>query len=130
MKGVRRYRPMKASQVPIWDLGLVLSALGKPPFEPLESVSLRLLSWKMVLLVITAAKKCLQMGPNRSSVTLRPNPFFQPNGLSGGHLNRPLDLSAFIPSLGADAVGDTPHVLCPVREPGGLCCTDTSDQAD
>lgn len=117
-------------------LGLVLSALGKPPFEPLESVSLQHLSWKMVLLVIIAAKKvsvsaeCLQMGPNRSSVTLRPNPFFQPNSLSGGHLNQPLDLSAFIPSLGADAVGDAPHVLCPVREPGGLCCTDTSDQAD
>lgn len=29
MKGVRRYRPMKASQVPIWDLGLVLSALAR-----------------------------------------------------------------------------------------------------
>lgn len=90
----------------------------------------------MVLLVIIAAKKvsvsaeCLQMGPNRSSVTLRPNPFFQPNSLSGGHLNHTLDLSAFIPSLGADAVGDAPHVLCPVREPGGLRCMDTSDQAD
>ena len=123
MKGVRRLRPAKALQVPAWDLGLVLSALGKPPFEPLDAASLKHLSWKVAfLLAVTSAKRvgelhalsvsaeCLQMGPSKSSVTLRPNSSFLPKVV-----NRPLHLSAYVPLLSVEGSGDAPHVLCPVR---------------
>ena len=128
LKGVRRLRPVRALQVPAWDLGLVLSALGKPPFEPLDTASLQHLSWKVVfLLAVTSAKRvgelhalsvsaeCFQMGPGKSSVTLRPNSSFLPKVLSVGHVNRPLHLSAYVPSTDGEGSGDTPHVLCPVR---------------
>ena len=52
------------------------------------------------------------MRPDKSGVTLRPNPSFLPKVLSVEHVNRPLHLSAF---AGVDGLGDTSHVLCPVR---------------
>ena len=128
MKGVRRLRPVRAPQVPTWDLGLVLSALGQPPFEPLDTASLKHLSWKVAfLLAVTSAKRvgelhalsvsaeCLRMGPGKSSVTLRPNSSFLPKVLSVGHVNRPLHLKAYVPPLSGEDSGDASHVLCPVR---------------
>ncbi len=46
MQGSRRLRPFRPTQVPSWDLSIVLEGLSGHPFEPLESVSLsRQFSW-------------------------------------------------------------------------------------
>ncbi|KAI2662618.1 hypothetical protein H4Q32_001518 [Labeo rohita] len=49
MKGVRRLRPVSKRLVPSWDLSMVLNALTQAPFEPLESVHIKLLSLKTKL---------------------------------------------------------------------------------
>ena len=44
-------------QFPEWNLALVLSALTKPPFEPLDQASDQLLTWKTVFLIALASSK-------------------------------------------------------------------------
>ena len=56
LQGVRRLRPVVHASAPQWEL--VLEALVKGPFEPLELSSLKALSWKTVLLLaLTSAKR-------------------------------------------------------------------------
>ncbi len=70
--------------VPPWDLPTVLRALKVPPFEPLQSTSLRALSLKNVLLLALSSIKwvgdlqalsinpaCLEFGPNDARVVLK-----------------------------------------------------------
>ena len=115
MKGARRQHPARVRKAVHWDLDIVLSALARPPFEPLESTSLKNLSMKVAfLLAITSTKRvgelhalsvspeCFQMGPDRKSVVLRPNPSFLPKVLPDGYVNSSWSLSAFSPS----AVGE------------------------
>ncbi len=52
-----RLRPRVRSHVPPWDLAVVLEALCKPPFEPIEEASERLLTLKMVLLLAISSLK-------------------------------------------------------------------------
>ncbi len=51
LHGVMKLRPRVRSCVPPWDLIVVLEALCRPPFEPIEEISERLLTLKMVLLL-------------------------------------------------------------------------------
>ena len=44
-------------QFPEWNLALVLSALTKPPFEPLDQASDQLLTWKTDFLIALASGK-------------------------------------------------------------------------
>ena len=44
-------------QFPEWNLALVLSALTKPPFEPLDQASDQLLIWKTFFLIALASGK-------------------------------------------------------------------------
>ncbi len=44
MRGARRLRPFCLTQVPSWDLSVILDGLSGHPFEPLESVSIQLLT--------------------------------------------------------------------------------------
>ncbi|XDV41693.1 hypothetical protein PO909_010510 [Leuciscus waleckii] len=48
MKGARRSLPVIRRSVPEWDLSMVLEARSLYPFEPLGSISLKLLSLKTV----------------------------------------------------------------------------------
>ncbi len=50
MRGARRLRPFFLTQVPSWDLSVILDGLSGHPFEPLESVSVKLLTLKTVIL--------------------------------------------------------------------------------
>ena len=49
-EGVRRLRPTRTRSMKSWDLDVVLTALEKQPFEPLESASPKHLSMKEVSL--------------------------------------------------------------------------------
>ena len=51
-----RLRPVSRTLAHQWDLALVLRALSKAPFEPLEQVPLKLLSAMVVLLLALCEK--------------------------------------------------------------------------
>ncbi len=55
LRGARRLNPPRPHLVPSWDLPSVLAALKEEPFEPLQSVELKFLSLKTVLLTALAA---------------------------------------------------------------------------
>ncbi|KAI2644945.1 ORF V: Enzymatic polyprotein [Labeo rohita] len=58
LRGALRLRPPVRSRVPPWDLSLVLEALCRPPFEPIEEISDRHLTIKTVFLIaITSLKR-------------------------------------------------------------------------
>ncbi len=44
LRGARRMNPPRPRTVPLWDITTILRALKGPPFEPLQSSSLRVLS--------------------------------------------------------------------------------------
>lgn len=58
LNGMEPLYPQVRDPVPPWDLNLVLSKLTVPPFKPLASCSLLLLSWKVSFLIaITSAQR-------------------------------------------------------------------------
>ncbi len=60
IQGIRRLRPPVHPRMPTCDLAVVLEALWKAPFEPLEEVPLRFLTVKTVfLLSISSLKRVL-----------------------------------------------------------------------
>ncbi len=76
LRGARRLNPPRPPSLPSWDLALVLRALITAPFEPLQSVELKFLSMKTLLLTALASIKrvgdlqafsvddsCLEFGP-------------------------------------------------------------------
>ncbi len=87
LRGTRRFNPLCPHLVPSWDLPLVLTALKQEPFEPLQSVELKRMSLKTVLLIALASVKrigdlqafsvddsCLQFRSGDSHFVLRPRP--------------------------------------------------------
>lgn len=125
LKGVRRLRPPRRNPLPSWDLSLVLAMLRQPPFEPLETAELSLISMKTAFLLAMASAKrvgelhafsvspdCLQWHPEGTGVTLWPNPSFLPKCIPLTYVNQPLTLMAFSsPDPGAGPA----NMLCPVR---------------
>ncbi len=57
LRGARRMNLPRSRTVPPWDLSTVLKALEGPPFEPLQSSSLRVLLLKTALLLTLASVK-------------------------------------------------------------------------
>ena len=48
-------RPRVTPVLPQWDLGIVLEALSKPPYEPLQEASFKPLTLKTVFLLAMAS---------------------------------------------------------------------------
>ncbi len=84
LRGARMLNPPRPHLVPSWDLPSFLAALKG---EPLQSVELKFLSLKTVLLAALASVKrvrdlqafsvddsCLEFGPGNSQVVLKPQP--------------------------------------------------------
>ncbi len=57
LRGARRMNPLYPCTVPPWDLPTVLRTLKGPPFEPLQSLSLSVLSLKTALLLALVSVK-------------------------------------------------------------------------
>ncbi len=128
LAGVCRLRPPPRASTPTWDLSLVLDALCGPPFEPLDDVSLRLLSLKTsLLLALTTAKRvsdlcalstradCLIISGDRTRAVLRPNPAFIPKVISRAFRAQSCELRAFFPPPHSGEEERRLHSLCPVR---------------
>ncbi len=124
IRGARRMNPPRPRTVPPWDLPTVLRALKGPPVEPLQSTSLRSLSFKTALLLALASVKrvgdlqalsvnpaCLEFGPNDSKVILKPRLGYVPKVLSTPFRAQVIALSALSPSMDDQELS----LLCPVR---------------
>jgi len=119
-------RPRDRDPFPTWDLALVLARLQRGPFEPLQSATMKFLSFKVAFLValatakrrseLRAFSKRILHHPDWKSVTLRPLPkFVAKTEVPGRPETRLQDVT--IPSL-LDFVGpDLPQDAknCPVR---------------
>ncbi|XP_047205458.1 uncharacterized protein LOC124857918 [Girardinichthys multiradiatus] len=126
MKGARRLRPVSRSLTPSWDLPMVLDALSRAPFEPLQQVELKVLSFKTALLIaLVSAKRvsdiqALSVNPScmqflgESRVLLKPNPAFIPK-VATALPCRALELMAFYPPPFSSQEHERLHTLCPVR---------------
>nr|XP_033946513.1 uncharacterized protein LOC117452146 [Pseudochaenichthys georgianus] len=128
LRGVQTLRPVSRALTPQWDLALVLCALSKAPFEPLDQVPLKFLSAKTALLLaLTSAKRvselsalsvapsCLQIQGDGSSAVLRPNPAFMPKMITSSFRSRGITLDGFFPPPHTSEEEATSHLLCPVR---------------
>ncbi|XP_064420364.1 uncharacterized protein LOC135359260 [Latimeria chalumnae] len=107
-KGLLLARPPIKQPLAQWDINLVLSKLMEPPFEPAESVELKLLSWKILFLVaITSARRISELQALvvhepfthflRDKVVLRTRPRFLPKVVSEFHINQEIFLPVFFP---------------------------------
>ncbi len=112
MRGVRRLRPVRPTAVPSWDLSVVLEGLVTAPFEPLESASEQILTFKVVLLLaLTSLKRvgdlqafsvsetCMDFAPGLVKVTLRPRPGYISKVLSTSFRSQVVTLHSFHPPL-------------------------------
>lgn len=126
MRGVNRATLTSTTLFPDWDLTVVLGALCRPPFEPLESVDLKTLSLKTVLLVaLTTAKRvsdigalsvapeCMKFRSDGGKVLLKPNVKFLPKTLR--IVDTPTELAAFHPPPFETEEDRRLNCLCPVR---------------
>ncbi|XP_060746163.1 uncharacterized protein LOC132859430 [Tachysurus vachellii] len=126
MKGARSL-PVTRSVVPDWDLSMVLEVLAQQPFEPLGDISLKLLSFKTVLLLALASAKgvsdlhalsfhssCTKFSLCGDSVLLRPDSAFMPKCFPAFTVGV-IELSAFHPPPFSSAEDQRLNALCPVR---------------
>ncbi|CAM4625515.1 unnamed protein product [Leuciscus chuanchicus] len=107
LRGARRLNPPRPPSVPMWDLSTVLAAMKGAPFEPIQSISLKHLSFKTVFLMALASVKrigdlhalsvspaCLEFGPNDSKVILKPKHGYVPKSLNTPFRAQVISLSA------------------------------------
>ncbi len=124
LRGARRLNPPRPPSLTSWDLALVLRALLTAPFEPLQSVELKFLSIKTLLLTALASIKmvgdlqvfsiydsCLEFGPADSSATPRPRPGYVPKVPTTPIRDQVVNLQA----LPLEEADPALALLCPVR---------------
>lgn len=104
-KGLDNIVGVRRTLVPPWSLELVLAALAKAPFEPLDTISFKLLTWKTVfLLAVTSARRAGELHALRvdepymswsaSGVTLFPDLAFLPKVASKFACSQPICVPA------------------------------------
>ncbi|XDV26198.1 hypothetical protein PO909_029965, partial [Leuciscus waleckii] len=124
LRGAKRLNPPRPPSVPVWDLSTVLEAMKGAPFEPIQSIDLKLLSLKTVFLLALASMKrigdlqalsvsaaCMEFGSNDSKVILKPKHGYVPKSLNTPFRAQVISLSALPVSEEEGDVG----FLCPVR---------------
>ncbi|KAI2647309.1 Transposon Ty3-G Gag-Pol polyprotein [Labeo rohita] len=126
LRGVLRLRPPTRPRVPTWDLAVVLEALCKPPFEPLEEIPVRFLTIKTVLLLaltslkrvgdlqaLSVAPSHLEFSPGNIKAFLYPRPGYVPKVPT--HPPQPVVLQAFCPPPFREPDQQKLNCMCPVR---------------
>ncbi len=111
LRGARIINLPHPRTVPSWDLPTILRALKGPLFKPLQSTSLRVLSFKTALLLALASVKrvgdlqalsinpaCLKFWPIDSKVVLKPRLGYVPKVLSTPFKAQVIALCALSPS--------------------------------
>ncbi|XP_061488949.1 oxysterol-binding protein-related protein 9 isoform X4 [Rhineura floridana] len=109
LRGVALRSPPVVHRFPSWSLPKVLQALQRPLFEPIRSVPLRMLSFKVLFLIaITSARRVSELGAlssarhlcvfHKDSVVLKTDPSFRPKVDSVFHCNQDIVLPSFCPN--------------------------------
>ncbi len=111
MRWAKPLRPVHPPSFPSWDLSVVLKGLLEPPFEPLESAPMRILTLKVTHLLALASFKrvgdlqalsvcesCTEFAPGLVKAFLRPRPGYVPKVISSSFLSQVVVLQAFSPS--------------------------------
>ena len=125
IRSIKINQPIRDTQIPKWNLNLVLNSLTKPPYEPMLSASLKHITWKTTFLIAfaTAARvselraldsQKVAHTENWSSVTLQTHKSFIAKNQDLAIDNKPRQFQ--IPALYDFAGPDLPdRLLCPVR---------------
>ncbi|KAL0195548.1 hypothetical protein M9458_009120, partial [Cirrhinus mrigala] len=126
LRGVLRLRPPTRPLVPTWDLAVVLDALCRPPFEPIEEIPDRLLSIKTALLLaltslkrvgdlqaLSVAPSHLEFAPGMTKAFLYPRPGYVPKVPT--NTPQPVVLQAFCPPPFREPDQQKQNCICPVR---------------
>jgi len=103
VRGLKLKMQTDRTVVPKWNLEIVLAALKRPPYYPLNTATLKHLTQRTVFLVaITSARRASEIHALRSdtlqfsstSVTAHVDPSFLPKVASDWHCTQPLELPA------------------------------------
>ncbi|XP_053089198.1 uncharacterized protein LOC117597041 [Pangasianodon hypophthalmus] len=126
LQGALRLRPPVRSRVPPWDLAVVLEALCKPPFEPIEGISDRLLAIKTAFLLaisslkrvgdlqaLSVAPSYLDFAPGLAKAFLYPRVGYVPKIPSSTPW--PVVLQAFCPPPFREPDQRRLNCMCPLR---------------
>ncbi len=125
LRGALRLRPPVRSRIPPWDLVVVLDALCRPPFEPIEEITDRHLTLKTVfLLAISSLKRFgdlqalsvapthLDFAPGMAKAFLYPRAGYVPKVPSV--TPQPVVLQAFSPPPFREPDQQKLNCMCPV----------------
>ncbi|MCP3680981.1 MAG: tyrosine-type recombinase/integrase [Gammaproteobacteria bacterium] len=108
LSGLERQKDHKEPRAPEWDIKVVVAALAKPRFEPIETISLKHLTMKTAFLVaITSARRVSEIHAlderslrfTPSSVSIDTLPSFRHKVDSAFHANCRIALPAHQPGL-------------------------------
>ncbi len=126
LRGALRLRPPVRSRVPPWDLAVVLEALCRHPFEPIEEISDRHLTLKTTfLLAISSPKRVgdlqalsvapthLDFAPGMAKAFVYPRTGYVPKVPSSAP--QPIVLQAFCPPPFRKPEQQKHNCMCPVR---------------
>ncbi|KAL0173154.1 hypothetical protein M9458_033465, partial [Cirrhinus mrigala] len=126
LRGVLRLRPPTRPHVPVWDLAVVLEALCRPPFEPIEEIPVRFLTIKTALLLaLTSLKRVgdlqalsvalthLEFAPGMTKAFLYRRPGYVPKVPT--KTPQPVVLQAFCPPAFREPDQQKLNCMCPVR---------------
>ncbi len=127
--GALRLRPPVRSHVPPWDLAVVLEALCRPPFEPIEEFSERHLTLKTVFLlaisilkrvsdlqVLSVAPTHFDLTPSMIKAFLYPRAGYAPKVPSSAP--QPIVLQAFCSPPFREPDQQKHNCMCPVQALG------------
>jgi hypothetical protein len=125
LKNLKSEVPKKSLQFPKWELCVVLRGLRLPPFEPLNEIEIKYLSFKTVFLValasaarvseisaLSAEEGFISMKEDKSQVTLRPFAGFMAKNQTGEDPPREYVIKSLMHHIQGD---DPERLLCPVR---------------
>ncbi len=119
LRGALRLRPPVRSRIPPWDLAVVLDALCRHPFEPIEEISDRHLTLKTVFLLAISSLKRVGDLPTWTLRPAWPKPFLYP---CAGYIPKvpsvtpqPVVLQAFSPPPFREPDQQRLNCMCPVR---------------
>jgi hypothetical protein len=108
LKGAMIVNPPVRSFVPTWDLPTVLKSLAKPPFEPIDSISLKMLTIKTAFLVAMASAsrtcelKAFDRRPlfctiNNRGIVLRVHQSFRPKVIRPANFGKTMAFTPLVP---------------------------------
>ncbi|KAI2647034.1 NLR family CARD domain-containing protein 3 [Labeo rohita] len=126
LRGVLRLRPPTRPHVPTWDLAVVLEALCRPPFEPIEEIPIQFLIIKTALLLaltslkqvgdlqaLSVAPSPLEFTPGMIKAFLYPRPGYVPKVPT--NTPQQVVLQAFCPPPFREPDQQKLNCICPVR---------------